>query len=440
MDIETAKKLLKETKREELIQMITSMANSSEEAEEWFLDYCRKTGKNKDRSLLVQEQISHYWDIAWDIIDDANTYGGTRRESEGYDALYKINELAESCDLPWEFKKSIVDGMMEQFHYHNSGFEDSLIESCRNLCKSKEEILYLANQLSKSASHFYRSDAAELYLECGEEEKFEALQKENLEYAEDYIRLAEYYKSKGMREKAIRLAEEAIDGADGRMDELYPWLFKEYEANGQEEKILQLYEKAKKKYRNFGTLAALLYAYYREDYEKKKPYLLETAESCEDREAGKWYEECKNVLKAEDFKKVQGRLLQQLKKKDFRTYLRTRIEEGHPEEALDALMNHQRQPNSWYDNPDRDHEISRLLTENYPKEIADMYWEECDDLCRTSNKSNYAHAVVILKEIRDISLHNDLEEEWSRRFRAFMEEHRRKRLLIQYIQLQSDLK
>ena len=440
MDTETAKKLLKETKREELIQMITSMANSSEEAEEWFLDYCHKTGKNKEESLLVQEQISHYWGIAWDIIDDANTYGGTRRESEGYDALYKINELAESCDLPWEFKKRIVDGMMEQFRYGNSGFEDSLIESCRYLCKRGEEKLYLADQLSKSSSHFYRNDAADLYLECGEGEKFKALQKENLEYAEDYIRLAEYYKSKGMREEAIRFAEEAIDSAEGRMDELYTWLFKEYEASGQEEKILQLYKKAKKKYRNFDTLTSLLYAHYRDDYEKKKPYLLETAESCADREAGKWYEECKNVLKAEDFREVQDHLLQLLKKKDLGTYLKTRIEEGHPEDALASLRDNAGRQMYWYDDPDRDHEISRLLIKDYPEEIAEMYWKECGGLCLSSNKSNYAHAVVILKELRELCAHYDLEEEWNRRFHAFLEEHRRKRLLMQYIQLQSDLK
>ena len=91
--------------------------------------------------MIVEKQIQHYWSVAEDIIDDANMYGGTYNEDDAYDALDKIDELVKKNEISWECRRNIVDSMMEQFYAGNSGFDDTLIDSCEELCQSKDEKL-----------------------------------------------------------------------------------------------------------------------------------------------------------------------------------------------------------------------------------------------------------------------------------------------------------
>ncbi|SCW77055.1 hypothetical protein SAMN02910400_02342 [Lachnospiraceae bacterium C10] len=275
MNIDTVKKLLANQERTELYSIISKLSNYSEDAEEWLLDYCSKKGKKSDSSLIVEKQIQHYWSVAEDIIDDANMYGGTYNEDDVYDALDKIDELAKKNKISWECRRDIVDSMLEQFYIGNSGFDDTLIDTCEILCQSKEEKLYLADKISESSSDYYRKYAAGIYLKYGKDETFIELQSKNLEYGSDYIRLADYYKKNKQMDKAISLVEEALKKCNGRLDEVYEWLFKAYKRKKQERKILDLYKTAIKKSRDVSTMTKLMYEYYSENYEKKKPYLKE---------------------------------------------------------------------------------------------------------------------------------------------------------------------
>lgn len=438
MNIDTVKKLLANQERTELYSIISKLSNYSEDAEEWLLDYCSKKGKKSDSSLIVEKQIQHYWSVAEDIIDDANMYGGTYNEDDVYDALDKIDELAKKNKISWECRRDIVDSMLEQFYIGNSGFDDTLIDTCEILCQSKEEKLYLADKISESSSDYYRKYAAGIYLKYGKDETFIELQSKNLEYGSDYIRLADYYKKNKQMDKAISLVEEALKKCNGRLDEVYEWLFKEYKRKKQERKILDLYKTAIKKSRDVSTMTKLMYEYYSENYEKKKPYLLKMIEVCDGKRAKEWYDECKRILTSADFEKESEQLHEWLKKKNVHDYLQLRIYEGNTEEVLKYLKEHPSR-RDYYFSIDYNHNLTKQLVSKYPKDIVGIYWKECEGLCVTSNKKDYMEATAILKEIKAICQKEGMQQEWSTAFASFLERHRRKRLLMGYVRAEKKL-
>lgn len=55
-----------------------------------FLDYCKSHGAQQNKTVIIQEQMGHYWYISWDIISDANSFGGTYDEEEAYEALSRF--------------------------------------------------------------------------------------------------------------------------------------------------------------------------------------------------------------------------------------------------------------------------------------------------------------------------------------------------------------
>ena len=438
MNIDTVKKLLANQERTELYSIISKLSNYSEDAEEWLLDYCSKKGKKSDSSLIVEKQIQHYWSVAEDIIDDANMYGGTYNEDDAYDALDTIDELAKKNKISWECRRDIVDSMLEQFYIGNSGFDDTLIDTCEILCQSKEEKLYLADKISESSSDYYRKYAAGIYLKYGKDETFIELQSKNLEYGSDYIRLADYYKKNKQMDKAISLVEEALKKCNGRLDEVYEWLFKEYKRKKQERKILDLYKTAIKKSRDVSTMTKLMYEYYSENYEKKKPYLLKMIEVCDGKRAKEWYDECKRILTSADFEKESEQLHEWLKKKNVHDYLQLRIYEGNTEEVLKYLKEHPSR-RDYYFSIDYNHNLTKQLVSKYPKDIVSIYWKECEGLCVTSNKKNYMEATAILKEIKAICQKEGMQQEWSTAFASFLERHRRKSILMGYVRAEKKL-
>ena len=435
MDLKAVSKLLKDTKREDLIKIIAALSEYNSETNERLLNYCEDHCE-EEKDLVVKEQIQHYWDIAMEIIDEANRYGGTyyKREEEAYDALNIIDKLAQENITPWTFRRQIIDEMMEQFYYGNSGFDDSLVESCEVLCRTKEEKLYLADSLVKSGNDYYKGVAANIYLSYGKDEAFIEVQSKNLHYGSDYIKLADYYKKHKQADKAVALIEKALSKADGRMDEVYIWLFNEYKKKHQEDKIQWLYEKALIKNTDASTIVELMYKHYTDDYDRKKEYLLKMVQVSDSSNTRKWLDECRGKLKEEDFKKNVKDLYKILKKKNVYDYLQLRIDEGETKEVYEYLKDN---PHNMY--VDTGHNITKQISDFYPKEICNRYWKECESLCLNSNKGSYRSAVSILVEIKGILIKHNLSEEWVKAYTEFLKRHKRKKLLMGYIREEKKL-
>ena len=390
MDLTTAKKLLKNTQKNELIKIIARLSTYDEAANEWLLDYCKEHCE-EDNKLVVQKQMQHYWRVAEKIIDEANDYGGCSEEDEdeAYDAL------------------------------------------------RKEEQLYLADLLSRSRSSYYKRIAATIHLNCGNEEAFLEIRSQNLEYGSDYIALADYYRNHGQQDKAVALVEQALSKADGRMDDVYRWLFDEYRKNGQEDKIQSLYQKALSQKWDADVMVELMLDFYSDDYYRKKEYLLKMPELCDNRDTKKWFERCRSELSEEDFNIHRRHLYAILQKRNMHDYLQQKIDDGELQEVWDYLKSYPPRLNGF--GVDEGHNLTKQLADAYPQEICEQYWKECEILCSQSNKKNYSKAVHILVEIKKICKKHKMTEEWKSRYYAFLEKHKRKPLLMGYIQSEKAL-
>lgn len=430
MDNNTIAKFLKDVSQEELIKIINRLVSFDTDSEEWLLNYCKQKGNDSNKSLIVKKQIQHYWNEAEEIIREANQYGGTYNEDDAYSALSMIDNLCNEKKTDWKFRQPIVDEMLEQFYIGNSGFDDALVDSCMVLCQSKDEKLYLAAALSKGGD-YYAGVAAKMFLDYGEEDEYLRVRQDNLHYGSDYIELANYYLRKNQYNKAIELVEESLKRADGRMDEVYEWLFKKYAKKKQEDKIIGLYHKAIDKKWNVDVMVQLMYQYYQDDYAEKTKYLLKMIEVCETRSLRKWFNECKKVLSDSDFQKHSDYLYSIFKKRNLHDYLQLRIEEGNLQEVLVKLQESSI-ANYGY-GLDSSHELSKKLAEAYPLEICERYWKECESLCYQSNKKNYMRAVSILKEIKTIMIKHQFSDKWNIKYAEFLERHRRKTLLMGYL-------
>ena len=243
MDLETAGKLLSNLSKDDLFKIIITLCSYSEEAEEWLLDHCEEHGKVGDEELLAQEQVEYYLRRAKNVIDRAEWYGGPDEEGEdrAFLSIAEISELVKSHSFSRDFRRSVLDRLLEQFLHNDTGLEDPMIDACTDLCVSDEEFLYLAERLKNCNSQYYRKYAARLFLEHGDEDSFVEIQSKILEYGSDYIAQADFYVRKGQQDRAVRLVERAAAKVDSRLDEVYEWLFKVYSKSGQEDKLISLY-------------------------------------------------------------------------------------------------------------------------------------------------------------------------------------------------------
>ena len=440
MDLKTARRLLTNQSKEEMLRIIVNLSGFSEEAEKWLLDYCEDHGEASDAEFLARKQVEHCWSVAESIIDEANCCGGADEDEEDSagTALFTIGELVKKHTFDWKFRQSLIDRMLEQFMQDNSGFEDALIDACMELCQAGTEYLYLADRLRDASSAYYRKFAAGLFLKYGDEDSFVEIQSQNLEYGSDYIALADFYMKKGQPDTAIRLVETAALKLDTRLDQVYEWLYQVYRKENQEEKLIQLYETAQKKRLDLGTMTRLMSEYYADDYEKRRPYLLRMPEVCRDEETKKWVDTCRRELTPEDYNQASGRLYALLRKKAPADYLQLRIDEESFDEVLEYLREHPNRPGSCWE-VDQGHKLSKQLVNRYPQEVCGLYWRECEGLCATVKQGYYPQAVSILKEIRRICIKYHMEAAWQTEFALFTERHRRKRTLMGLIAAEKGL-
>ena len=83
---------------------------------------------------------------------------------------------------------------------------------------------------------------------------------------------------------------------------------------------------------------------------------------------------------------------------------------------------------------DQGHYFTKRLSGQYPREIVELYWKETASYVNMGKEANYARAVSVLKEIRQIMKSNKWTDEWKTRYQAFLEEHRRKKLLLRLLE------
>lgn len=437
MDEATLKRLIGNLDKEELIKVIGVLVNASEEAGQELLDYCQKYATEENKNFVIEKQLKQHWKKAYPIIQSSNMYGGCS-ESEENDAYYEMSIMDDLLEkkngITWEVRKEILDELLECVAEDNSGFTDYIVDLALNMCYAKEEVIYLADFLIVHGNSYYKNLASSIYREVGEGQKYLASKKAQLKYGSDYLDLASYYEEQGKQEIALQIVLEGLKKVDGRLDEIYEYLYKFYKSKNDEAAIIALYQTALSKKKSIDYITELLYEYYKEkrDYSKHKDMLLNLVQCSGSRDVKKWYTRCKEELLEHDFIKIEKSILGIIKEKNLSVYYDICMEKGKTEEVLVYLKEHQ-QCNSWY-GLDDNHRYSKVLADEYPQEIVELYWKEVKHYTSLGKKANYRRAVSILRKIRQIMEKNKWTEDWNKQYQQFINENRRKRLLIEELE------
>ena len=139
--------------------------------------------------------------------------------------------------------------MLTQYHYGNSGFDDALTDTCFQMCKERDEWLYLAEKLLNYGRDWDKKLVMRIYKKIGDNEAFLELRNGNLQYGADYFELVEYFMGQNDLTKALTYAHKGLENGGGRIDNLVSYLFEYYENKKDThelEKIMQTCEDRKK--------------------------------------------------------------------------------------------------------------------------------------------------------------------------------------------------
>ena len=437
MEKKTIKQLIGQYDKKQLEELVCCIVNKSTLAQQELLEYCEKNNQSQLNSrMIVENKIKHYWKSASKTIKLFDMYGGGSEsdEEDAYNELEKMcNLFEENEDVSWQCKKVILDEMLKFVSSDNSGFTDYLVDVAMAMCNTQEENLYLADFLSEYANSYYRGLAANIYLENGKEDKYLEGKLKNLQYSEDYLELAGYYKKKGDHKQALNIVLKGLDRGSGRLDNIYQYLFQYYKENNDETALEKLYNGAEKRKWNQDTITELMYQYYKEkdNYEKQKDALIRLFEVHRDNKLYELYQLAKKELKFEDFIQKEKSILQIIKKRKLVVYFDILIDKEQTEEVIEYLVTQRRFGQFSIDN---EHYFTKRLVDRYPREVLEIYWSETQFFASLGKKENYIYAVKTLKAIKRIMMKNKWIDEWNRRYDAFICEHKRKRLLMEEVE------
>lgn len=435
LDNKTLNQLIDKYDKKQLIDLVGYIVNRSKTGQQALLDYCQKNSTPDNHILIVEEQIRQHWNKAASIIQEFDMYGGGSRsdEDDAYYELEIVGELLENNVASWKIRRSVLDEMLEFVASDNSGFTDYLVDIAVILCTTKEENMYLAEYLERYGSSYYKKMAARIFLSNGEDEKFLESKKANLNYGSDYLELAQYYERHGDKEQAVKIVQAGLEKANGRLDEIYAYLFQYYRKNNDGLSLEKLYDGAEKRKWNQDKITELMHGYYKEknNYEKQKETLLSLLKCVSESKLIELYQDCKKELTEEDFSSNEIDILKIIKKRNLTTYFDIILDKGESREVLKYVLQHQ-QYGGW--GIDSGHYFSKRLVKEYPGEIVEMYWKEIMFYVSLGKEKNYYKAVSILKKVREIMKNNKWTDEWDNRYRIFLEENRRKKLLMKQLE------
>ncbi len=420
MDDKALMEMVGKMEKGELLQLIGFMIRFSGSAKQALMDFCRKNA-NEGKAQDAEIQLRQHWKKAQPVIEMFNTCGGGPKsdEEDVRDELEMIKTLLGGCEIPWTVRKEVLDEILEEVASDNSGLTDVLVDVASRMCRTREEKIYLADFLADYGNSFYKSYASEIYSENSRPDGASEMEEETLVSSSDYVALANKYKKQGNQELALKTMQEGLEKAEGRLFEIYGFLFTHYAKNKDEKALDGLYQKAFQKEQDKDFITELLYGHYKEEgnYAKEKEMLCALISCADSKKLGKWYYICQKEFSTSDFAAEEKKILETIRKRNLSAYFDICIEKGNTSEALSYLAGRHQFTEG---NADAGHRISKQLVALYPKEIVAIYWEEADFYAQLGSQADCSHAVDILREIHEIMEQNSWTDDWNERYNSFI--------------------
>jgi hypothetical protein len=426
--LKTVERIIRDKSEAQLKGLIIELCGKFSDAYEHILLWGKDTGGADINDKLALE----YWRKAEKIIDEFNQYGGGSEyeEEEVYGFIESISELIPS--LSWATRKKIIDGMLVQYHYGNSGFDDSLTDACFELCKERDEWLYLVEKLNANDRRWNKKLVMDIYKIIGDDEAFLKMRTKNLEYGTDYFELVQHYDVKGDIDTALSWAHKGLEKGEGRIKDIITYLFDHYEDKNETAKLEELFTTCEKRQQERSTVAGKLFIYYKDkdNYENAKRCLLKEFEYTRNGKLNEFYKRIMEYLTDDDWQQIESELFTTLKKRDMEGYLHICLEKGLKQEVYDIITS---KGSTW--GSDYDY-FANKLKKDFPEKIIEYYYKLALHHVEVgSNRKNYKQSMKYFKKTKDIYI-KVLKDKprWDRKLvefrlryktrRAFLEESR----------------
>ena len=395
--VKTVERLIRDKSKAQLKGLIVELCEKFSDAYEHILHWGKGTGGVDINNKLAFE----YWEKAENIIGEFNSYGGGSEyeENEAYGYIESISELIPS--LSWTTRQKILDGMLVQYHYGNSGFDDALTDACFQMCNERDEWLYLAGKLESYGGSWDKKLVMNIYRIIGDDASFLEMRNKNLHYGSDYFELVQYYTEKGDMEKSLSYAHKGLEKGEGRIDHLVAYLFDYYEGKRQIDELEKLFAVCEQRKQEHATIAGRLFDYYKAegDYENAKKCLLNEFEYIGSRGLDKHYGKVRDYLNDSDWKLVEHKLFTALKTRNIEGYLHICLEKGLKQEIYDIITEKATRWGADYDY------FADKLKKDFPEKIIEYYFKLAINLVEGgANRKSYKQSMKYFKKAKEIYL------------------------------------
>ena len=408
---------------EDLYNLVQNLIRKNSEVHrlvlEWFKEKAEASSVAEEVTTLNDELLMEYWEKAENIISEFNEYGGgpEDEEEEAYHWLNEISELIRKGNISSDAKIGFLDDAFVEYDIGNSGFEDELMHIFFDICETKEEWEYLVEKLAKRPSYWRKKLIMRIqknYL-CNERAYLE-MRMENLHYGMDYWDLVEFYVNKGDLQKALETAEQGILKGEGRLTELFQFLFEHFAEEGDTANIERIVRVALTRKSEEKDMLDRLFEYYKTqgNYEKAKEALQKAYKIMRYGNYYAEYKKMKEFMRAADWKQVEPKIFKDVQEKDICDYLRICLDKNMKEAVLHTILN---PPEMQWGMRNEFDEFAAKLEEDFPEKIIEYYWQSAYRNIPGGNRNTYRIAAGYLAKVKHIYI-NLLKDEsrWKKRF------------------------
>ncbi len=386
---------------------------------EWFKEKAEASSVAEEVTTLNDELLMEYWGKAENIISEFNEYGGgpEDEEEESYQWLNEISELIRKGIISSDAKIGFLDEAFVEYDVGNSGFDDALMDIFFEICETEEEWEYLVEKLAKRPSDWRIKIIMRIQRDyLRDESAYLEMRIKNLHYGTDYWDLVEFYVKKGDLQKGLETAEQGILKGEGRLTELFQFVFEHFAEEGDTANIERIVRVALTRKSEEKNMLDRLFEYYKTqgNYEKAKEALQKAYKIMRYGNYYAEYNKMKAFLRAADWKQVEPEIFKDVQEKDICDYLQICLDKNMKEAVLHTILNPPEM--QWGMRNDFD-EFAAKLEEDFPERIMEYYWQNAYRNIPSGDRKTYRIAAGYLTKVKRIYI-NLLKDEsmWKKRF------------------------
>jgi hypothetical protein len=311
------------------------------------------------------EAVLALWSELAPDLDELDMYGGGDYGTEDHVAelLGQIRERLESKEVDADYRRELLDLVLPLIKSGNAGMDDMLDDVAYAACYNDSDLRGLAQAFEAMNKEWRTARARDIYRRLGDRDKYLELRAGRMEYGADYHDLAAFYWESGEKEKAMQVAEEGLEKAKGRMDELRGFVAARAEETGDREKYMAL---------QFAQTVDSL------TLEKYKGFA--------------------KICTAAEWSAFEPKILTQLKQACGSERLKIRMFRKEYDQAV-AILSKGRYPMSVWDT-EYEVTVAKKLEKRYPEEILKYYLTGLGNLNRNDQRKEYARKAKVMAKVR----------------------------------------